>query len=96
MGGARSAAVPVKLDPDEWQRMKRLALKRRRSPNWLMRDAIHQYIEREEAREAYLRRGEDAWRHFRDTGLHATGQEVADWVSTWGTEDEAPPPTCHK
>ena len=76
--------------------MKRLALKRRRSPNGLMRDAVHRSIEREEAREAYLRRGEDAWRHFRDTGLHATGQEVADWISTWGTEDEAPLPKCHK
>lgn len=71
-------AVPVsiKLDPDLRKRVQRLARRRGRAPHWLMRKAIRRYIDREEAREASLRRGEEAWQHWRETGLHATGQQV--------------------
>ncbi|MDE0621069.1 MAG: ribbon-helix-helix protein, CopG family [Bryobacterales bacterium] len=35
--------------------VKRLAARRRRTQRWLMRDAIREYVEREEARDGFLR-----------------------------------------
>jgi predicted transcriptional regulator len=35
-----------------------------------------------------------AWRHYQETGLHVTGEEVMKWVASWGTTDELPPPEC--
>lgn len=87
--------VSIKINTEMRARIKRIAESRKRSTHWLLREAIHQFVEREETRDAFLRRGEEAWRHFRETGLHITGQEVEDWLSTWGEADEAESPACH-
>ena len=78
------------------ERMKRLAARRRRTPHWLMRDAIRQYVEREEARDAFLLQARDAWQEYRETGLHASGREVLTWLATWGGESETAAPACHE
>ncbi|MYB52029.1 MAG: ribbon-helix-helix protein, CopG family [Acidobacteriia bacterium] len=85
-----SAAVSttVKIDPEMHERMKRLAARRRRTKQWLMRDAIREYVEREEAR--------DAWQEYRETGLHANAEEVLAWLDTWGGESETAAPACHE
>lgn len=33
---------------------------------------------------------------FQATGLHVTAEEVDKWLASWGTDDELPPPECHK
>ena len=91
-----TVSVSVDIDPQVRERIKTLAKRRRRSAHWLMREAIHQYVEREEGRDAFLRQGEEAWRHYRETGLNVTGQEVVDWLSTWGDKDEVASPACHE
>ncbi|MDE0103482.1 MAG: ribbon-helix-helix protein, CopG family [Bryobacterales bacterium] len=88
--------VSIRLDRDVRERVKRLAEKRQRSSHWLLRNAIHQYVDREEARELFFQRGENAWRHHRKTGKNVSGREVAAWLSTWADEDEAAPPACHR
>jgi len=42
----------VKLDDELKGRVKNLAESRRRSTHWILREAIAQYVEREEKREA--------------------------------------------
>jgi predicted transcriptional regulator len=37
----------------------------------------------------------DSYTHFKATGLHATHDEVAAWMDSWGTEKELPTPACH-
>lgn len=71
-----ASAVSVKTEPELRERVKRLAAKRQRTPHSLMRDAIRQYVEREEAREAFWRDADEAWRESRETGLHADSAEV--------------------
>ena len=87
--------VSVKLDPDIRARIEHLAEIRRRSTHWIMREAIQQYIEREEKREAMRRDLIRAWEDYQATGLHATAEEVEEWVAGWGTENELPAPECH-
>lgn len=88
--------VTIKIDPETKERVKRLADARHRTPHWLMREAIQQYVEREEKREALQQDAINAWREYQETGLHATGDEVIAWLDTWGEENEKPAPICHK
>lgn len=61
-----------------------------------MREAICQYVDREEKREAFRQDMIKAWEEYQETGLHATAAEVDTWLASWGTENELPAPVCHK
>lgn len=88
--------TPVKLDPELKGRLKRLAAARHRAPHWLMREAIAQYVDREEKRQSLHQDAVAAWEEFEETGLHVSGNEVMAWLETWGTDNELPAPACHK
>ena len=61
-----------------------------------MREAIQQYVEREEKREAFRQDTLKAWDEFQASGLYATAEEVDTWLTSWGTEDELTVPVCHR
>ena len=88
--------VAIKIDEDTRNRVKRLAEARQRSSHWMMLEAIRQYVEREEKREAFRQDGIRAWNEYQATGLHVTGDEVIAWLDTWGEENEPLAPVCHK
>ena len=89
-------AVAVKIDTETKDRMKRLATAKRRSTHWLMKEAIGQYIEREEKRESFRQDALKAWDEYQATGLQVTMEETDAWLASWGTENELPVPVCHK
>jgi predicted transcriptional regulator len=88
--------IAIKIDNDTRERIKRLAEARHRTSHWMMREAIRQYVEREEKREAFRKDALDAWQEYRETGLHVTSDEVMAWLETWGEENETAVPVCHK
>ena len=87
--------MSVKLDPDTCIRIKHLAATRRRTTHWMMREAIQQYIEREEKREAFRQDTLRAWEEYQRTGLHLTGAEVDAWLAKLEAGEDAEPPACH-
>jgi predicted transcriptional regulator len=89
-------ATSIKLDDDLKDRIQNLAGSRQRSAHWIMREAIREYVEREEARQSFHEEAEASWQHYQETGLHVTGKEVGAWLATWGTDDETDAPDCHK
>ena len=89
-------ATSVKLDPALKSRLDHLAQVRRRSAHWIMREAIRQYVEREEARESFKEEALQAWREYRETGLHLSVEETTAWLDTWGSEKETEAPRRHK
>ncbi len=89
-------ATSIKLDEDLKGRVQHLAESRQRSSHWIMREAIAQYVEREERREAFRQDTLKAWEEYRETGLHATAAEVDSWLAGWGGEEELPAPECHR
>lgn len=91
-----ASSTSIKLDDDLKGRVQHLASARRRTSHWIMREAISQYVEREEKREAFRQDALKAWDEFQETGLHATAEEVDQWLASWGTDNELPAPTCHK
>ena len=89
-------ATSIKLDEDLKNRIQNLANIRHRSAHWIMREAIREYIEREEARESFRQETIESWTAYQETGRHLTNQEVRNWLKTWGTEKETKAPSCHE
>ncbi len=92
---AMTVTTTLKLDEAIKSRVGRLAASRRRSPHWLMREAIREYVEREETREALEASALTAWEEFQATGAHVTADEADDWLARLEAGEEAPPPECH-
>ena len=95
MTAAAVRPVAIKIDEDTKARVKRLADARHRTSHWLMREAITQYVEREEARESFKQEALASWAAYQETGQHLTGQEARTWLGSWGTDAEAELPKCH-
>ncbi|MDO8696013.1 MAG: CopG family ribbon-helix-helix protein [Pseudomonas sp.] len=89
-------ATSIKIDDELKGRIQNLAGIRQRSAHWLMREAITQYIEREEARESFKQEALASWTAYQETGQHLTGEEVRSWLNTWGSEAETELPKCHE
>lgn len=89
-------ATSVKIDDELKNRIQHLAGLRHRSTHWIMREAIREYVDREEAREKFKQEALLSWKNFQETGLHLTYQEVSEWLDTWGTDKEKEPKKCHK
>lgn len=85
-------ASSIKLDDELKGRIQHLASLRQRSSHWIMREAIRQYVEREEARESFRQEALTSWAEYQESGQHLTGQEVRDWLNKWGTEGETEQP----
>jgi predicted transcriptional regulator len=60
-----------------------------------MLDAISEYVEREEKREAFRQDGIRAWNEYQETGLHATHQEADDWLAKLENGQDDALPACH-
>jgi predicted transcriptional regulator len=89
-------ATSVKLDDELKKRIQHLADVRHRSAHWIMREAIRDYVEREEARESFKQEALASWTAYQETGQHLTGQEARDWLNTLGTDKETEVPECHE
>jgi len=89
-------ATSLKIGDALKGRVQQLANQRRRSAHWIMLEAIQQYVEREEARESFRQEAEASWEAYRQTGRHMTGEEVAEWLTGWGTASEKEIPDCHE
>ncbi|OCX67740.1 CopG family transcriptional regulator [Acidithiobacillus thiooxidans] len=96
MPATAAKTVSVKLDNDIRDRIRHLADVRHRTTHWIMRQAIEEYVEREEKREAFRQGTLKAWEEYQETDLHVTGDEVIAWLETWGDDNEQTAPACHK
>jgi predicted transcriptional regulator len=86
----------LKLDAETKARLQRLADARRRSAHWLMREAIEQYVEREERREKLRQDALTAWDDYEATGRHVTAEEADAWLARLEAGDDAEPPPAHE
>lgn len=96
MTSATVRPVSIKIDEDTRARVKRLAEARHRTSHWLIREAIRQYVEREEKREAFRLDTLKAWEDYRATGLHATAAEADQWLARLEQAEDAEPPQCRR
>jgi len=90
-----SAVTSIKLDDSLRERVKHLAQARQRTAHWLLRQAVSEYVEREERREAFKQATLRAWNDYQETGLHLSGQEADQWLAQLEQGQDTEPPPCH-
>lgn len=89
-----SHPMAVKLEPEIQDRLKRLAAAKRRSPHWLMKEALKEYVEKEEAAEKLRQETLERWDAYQLNGESVSNEAVMAWLGTWGTENETERPPC--
>jgi predicted transcriptional regulator len=73
--------IGVKLDETTRQRLKALGELRNRSPHWLMKVAIEDYLEREERYEREKREDMEEWENYLRTGDSIPQERVLAWLN---------------
>lgn len=71
-----STTQGIKLDENTQARLKVLAEKRKRSPHWLMRTAIENYLVQEERYEAEKAEDSARWEQYLITGKAIDGDKM--------------------
>jgi predicted transcriptional regulator len=90
-----AATTSLKIDAELKERVQRLASARRRTAHWIMREAVEQYVGREEKREQLRAAALAAWNEYQATGLHATAEEADAWLAKLESGEDAQAPECH-
>jgi len=91
----RTATVTLKLDTSHRDRLKSLAVAKKRTAHYLMKEAIERYLKAEEAQQAVLTSVDDSVANFEATGLHVTLDEVKTWSGDVRAKRNAQLPICH-
>ena len=93
---APTSPVSLKLSDDERDRLAALATARKRSSHYLMREAVREYLTREELRQDFADEAEKALADYEKTGLHVTHDELDAWARSLGTRRPKRFPKWHK
>lgn len=92
---AAAPATSIKLDAEIKERMNQLAIARDRTLHWMLLEAVKQFVEREEKREAFRQDGIRAWNKYQMDGLHVTAKEANEWLAKLAAGRDVEPPECH-
>ncbi len=91
-----NVSVTVKLDAIDSDRLTALAALKNQSLQVLLNEAVHNYLLKEEARQAFINEAKASWEGYVQTGQHITLNEFDAWVDTLQTKPDQPMPVCHK
>jgi predicted transcriptional regulator len=75
-----STTIGVKLDDDTRKRLAQLSELKDRSPHWIMKAAIREYLDREEVVERERREDAERWARYERTGAFADHESVMGWL----------------
>jgi predicted transcriptional regulator len=87
-----TSTIGIKLDEHTKERLKQLGAARSRTPHWLMRNAIQQYLDREEQHEREKREDMERWERFQITGHAVTHDDAATWLRKLADGQDSPCP----
>ena len=87
------ANMAVKMEPALRKRLQALGDAKRRTPHWLMCEAIRLYVEREEQVELGRAEARERLASYDATGEYVADEDVGAWLKTWGSPRERSAPT---
>ncbi len=90
-----SGTVSVKLAPADLARIASLASIKQRTPHYLMKEAILDYVRREEAQQNFIKAANTSFEHYKETGLHLTLDEFNAWVDEVQSDPGKQITRCH-
>ena len=88
-------SLAVSLDTVLQKKVQQIMALQRSSFDSVVRQALREYVEREEKKMQFQQEAITAWQDFQQDGLHLTGDEVMAWLNSWGTKQETEIPKCH-
>ena len=88
----KTTTMGVKLDEETRERLKSLGNIRDRSPHYLMRQAIQEYLDRQEEIEKERQITLERWERYEVTGESIAHDKVAAWLDSLDTDREKPCP----
>ena len=88
-------SVTIKLDAVDRGRIASLASAKKRTPHYLMKEAILDYVKKEETRQHFIAAAESSFEHYKETGLHVSLDEFSSWVDQVHENPVVAIPECH-
>jgi predicted transcriptional regulator len=85
-------STSIKLDPELKERLNRMAVAQRRSANWLMGEAIREFVSREEARAEVNRDTVERWEEYKATGKYVSEEAADAWLARLEAGEDVDPP----
>jgi predicted transcriptional regulator len=89
------SSMTIKIDDIRRNRLKSLATSKKRTPHYLMKEALDFYLEFEEAEQKAIQEAAASLEHFERTGLHIRLDEVKQWAKELKNNRNAQLPLCH-
>ena len=90
MANTQSATFSIRLKPETKKRLAKLAKDSGRSSNFLISDAVESYVANQERMRAEIRQADRQVK----SGHYIRHDDMKDWLLSWGTNNELPPPKC--
>lgn len=90
-----AAQHTIVLTPELYERVQQLANEQHRSPELVVQDILEEHLEHGSWRAQLHRDADVAFEDYKRTGLHATFEEVDEWLSKLAVGERIPPPKCH-
>ena len=75
-----ATTMGVKLDNETRARLKKLGEAKSRSTHWLMKEAIHRYLDAEEILEQQRLEDHRRYQAYLDTGTHIPHENMTTWL----------------
>ena len=85
------SVTSVRLQPDVEEGLETMADRLQRSKSWLINQALREYIERQEIEQARWRDTLQAMESVA-RGKVISSEAAHDWLESWGSDGELPPP----
>ncbi|OGR05744.1 MAG: hypothetical protein A2511_13000 [Deltaproteobacteria bacterium RIFOXYD12_FULL_50_9] len=89
---APTKPIAIKLPEHDKERLQRLGEAKKRTTHWLAKEAISQYLDREEKAEQFRQETMARWEDFCHTGKSVTNDKVMEWLDSWGSDNEREAP----
>jgi predicted transcriptional regulator len=87
-----TTTLGIKLDEATRDRLKSLAQAKDRAPHWVIKTALLEYLEREEAAERERQEDEARWAHYQAAGQAIEQERVMAWLDQLAEGRRAPCP----
>ena len=62
----------------------------------LLKEAIREYIDREESRQNFIKVAKRSYQHYKETGSHISLDEFSAWVDAVEQKPSTSMPVCHE
>jgi predicted transcriptional regulator len=87
-----TTTIGVKIDQTTKDRLRALAEAKDRTPHWIMKEALAQFLDREERREHGRREDQARWDRFVLTGESVPHERARQWLRSLAEGKEEPCP----